>query len=38
MVRPSQRRAVAQLAVQTKRTTIRHAGTTFAISDTGCRY
>ena len=38
MVRPSQRRAMAQLAVQTQRTTIQHACATFAISETCYRY
>jgi len=38
MVRPSHRRAVAQHAVQTQRTTITHACATFAISETCYRY
>ncbi len=38
MVRPSQRREMTQHAVQTMRTTIRHACTTFAISATCYRY
>ena len=38
MVRPSHRRAVAQLSVQTKRTSVRHAGTPFASSETCDRY
>jgi putative transposase len=38
MVRPSQRLAVAQHAVSTARTTIRHACVTFAISETCYRY
>lgn len=38
MVRPAQRRTLAQHAVQTARTTIRHACATFAISETCYRY
>ena len=38
MVRPSQRREMAQHAVKTARTTIRHACATFAISETCYRY
>ncbi len=38
MVRPAQRRALAQQAVQTARTTIQHACATFAISETCDRY
>ena len=38
MARPAQRRALAQQAVQTARTTIRHACVTFAISETCDRY
>jgi len=38
MVRPAQRRALAQHTVQTARTTIRHAGATFGISETCDRY
>lgn len=38
MVRPAQRRALAEHAVQTARTTIRHACATFAISETCYRY
>ncbi len=38
MVRPAQRRTLARQAVQTARTTIRHACTTFAISETCYRY
>jgi putative transposase len=34
MVRPSQRRAMARTAVTEKRTTIRHACTTFGVSET----
>ncbi len=42
MVRPAQRRALAEHAVQTKRTTIQHACRTFGISEAcywhqGCR-
>jgi putative transposase len=38
MVRPAQRRALAQHAVQTKRTTIEQACRTFGISDTCYRH
>jgi putative transposase len=38
MVRPAQRRALAQHAVQSARTTIQHACATFAISETCYRY
>ena len=38
MTRPAQRRALAQHAVQTARTTIQHACVTFAISETCYRY
>jgi putative transposase len=38
MVRPAQRRALAQHAVQTKRTTIEHACRTFGISETCYRH
>ena len=38
MVRPSQRREMALHAVTHERTTIRHACTTFAVSETGYRY
>jgi putative transposase len=38
MTRPAQRRALAQHAVQTQRTTIQHACATFAISETCYRY
>lgn len=38
MVRPAQRRALAQHAVQTNRTTIQHACVTFGISETCYRH
>lgn len=38
MVRPSQRRAMARHAVESQRTTIRHACATFALSETRYRY
>jgi putative transposase len=38
MVRPAQRRTLAQQVVQTARTTIQHACVTFAISETCYRY
>jgi putative transposase len=38
MARPAQRRALAQQAVHTRRTTIQHACATFAISETCYRY
>ena len=38
MVRPTQRRALAQHTVRTARTTIRHACATFGISETCDRY